>query len=1042
MAEEVLVNFKVDYSEIDKAIETLNKAGVVDAGMASQFRNTNAEINKQSTAIKATSAATTQLNTTLDTAARSTRQLSQQLLDALKAGTVTSKMLKDAGLTYKQFVEIAGKSLKTTGEQGVKANKELKNSQDQVGESADTLRNQLFRMTEQLQQMRLAGETNSEGFRQLEKDTAHLKQVLKDTSEGIRHLASDTPIIDGLIGGVRVFAGAMAAAQGAAGLFGVENENVQKTLLKVTSAMSFAIGIQEVFTNLTKKSAFIKGIDILLTNAQTAAQFLFAGALAGTSGALRVFRTVLISTGIGAVVVALGFLVGELLTFIQRTTEANKAQALLNTQLEIGAGFADDSANAFKKASELKIAALQREGASQQAINEEALKSLDLQIGAAKEFYDKASASSENLLKKKTHDDKKYGENYIKALDITGKAADKYYALIDEREKERLRISRETDELLLKSRLAIFQTTAIKAREGSQAQLDAQKVVIAGQAQLDIFMSNSDEEKTRIFEKSVKDQEDLQKAFNKRQIELRIQQVDAEITAAQTLRLTNEREGAALELSLQKRRLKLQAQADTETIKLSEAEKKAIRDKSFQERLKLEAEFNLKLRQEAIDDQISRNNAELSLLKTNDEDKLILQIANLDLIAQREVDAAGGVAARIKEINAKRDADVLALRKQFIETALDLELKTTAAREGAEVRSLQRILTEQEHFSLLETGLEQKRRDAVVQRIVAVNRLGEIELQAIGKRLAALKEEKDNRLISDKDYNIQYAQLLDDELAVTEATETKITDIVRAENKRRQEATVKSIQTILDVSNKVADTIQQLNDLQTASENQRLQADRNRVDQLLQAGAITQKEADRRNKRLDVEEKRLREIQAKRDKDTAIFKAALAIPQAFLTGLLQGGPIVGAIYAALAAVELAIIVARPIPKFKRGKKAGGYEGLGEIGEAGSELVERGGKMYVAKKPTVVWLAKEDVVYDPQQTRSMLQNGASAIDQSLMAPAHTNGHTTDYEKVAKIIAKEIQQLPGVNLSLDRDGFNLSVQRGLDRINYMAKRYSSK
>jgi hypothetical protein len=163
----------------------------------------------------------------------------------------------------------------------------------------------------------------------------------------------------------------------------------------------------------------------------------------------------------------------------------------------------------------------------------------------------------------------------------------------------------------------------------------------------------------------------------------------------------------------------------------------------------------------------------------------------------------------------------------------------------------------------------------------------------------------------------------------------------------------------------------------------------------------------------------------------------LAIPQAFLTGLAQGGPIVGAIYAAIAAAEAVVIAARPLPKFAKGKKDK-YEGPGEIGEAGAELMEHNGQLYLAKKKTLVWLGKDDKVYNPTETKEMLM---PVVDKQLMqwqAPVQKH-EAIDYDKLGKAVGKHIN-LPGFNI--DEEGFKIWEQQGQNRKNYMDKRYSSK
>ena len=94
-----------------------------------------------------------------------------------------------------------------------------------------------------------------------------------------------------------------AATQGAIALFGQENEALNESLLKVQSALAIQQGVQgltEAYKELSIGTKLASG-----------AQALFSTVVGGTSGALKVFRVALISTGIGAIVVGLGLLIAN-----------------------------------------------------------------------------------------------------------------------------------------------------------------------------------------------------------------------------------------------------------------------------------------------------------------------------------------------------------------------------------------------------------------------------------------------------------------------------------------------------------------------------------------------------------------------------------------------------------------------------------------------------------------------------------------------------------------------------------------------------------
>ena len=95
-----------------------------------------------------------------------------------------------------------------------------------------------------------------------------------------------------------------AATQGAIALFGSENEALEESLLKVQSALAIQQGVQGL-TEAYKELS-------IGTKLAGAAQAIFSTVVGTTSGALKVFRiALLLSTGIGAIVVGLGLLIAN-----------------------------------------------------------------------------------------------------------------------------------------------------------------------------------------------------------------------------------------------------------------------------------------------------------------------------------------------------------------------------------------------------------------------------------------------------------------------------------------------------------------------------------------------------------------------------------------------------------------------------------------------------------------------------------------------------------------------------------------------------------
>ena len=155
-----------------------------------------------------------------------------------------------------------------------------------------------------LQQLAAQGLQNTKVFKDLEKQTGELDDTIRDVNEAIKLAGSDTKGLDNLIGSATALTGAFSVAQGAVALFGEESEDIQKALLKVNAAMSILNGLQAIQSELKRK-------DSLVSRAAAAGQAAYATVVGTSTGALKLFRLALASTGIGLLVIGLGYLIAN-----------------------------------------------------------------------------------------------------------------------------------------------------------------------------------------------------------------------------------------------------------------------------------------------------------------------------------------------------------------------------------------------------------------------------------------------------------------------------------------------------------------------------------------------------------------------------------------------------------------------------------------------------------------------------------------------------------------------------------------------------------
>lgn len=985
----VIIEFIAETGQLDSAIDQLEKTGAIDSKLAQEFKRNSAEISKQSAEIKKAAASTTPLKKNLEDVNKATKSFTKDFAAGFNEGVIET--LQEAGVSVEELTAA------------------LKTGQTEVDKSSDSLRTRLKTLTQQIAEMKLAGDDGTEAFQKLVIEAGNIKDAMGDAAAEIKNAGSDTRTFDNLLGAAQAVAGGFAVAQGAAALFGDENEELQKTMLKVNAAIAVTQGLQSIGAAIEKEGA----LSLLATNIQLKvknAQKVIETGLESQSIIVRGAATVaqkalnaaMAANPIGILVVAVAGLITILATYGRSAAAARQQTSNLNVALGQGAKNFEERAEAIKQQGDATINALENEGVSASRIAQQRVE-IEKQIADARkqriaELKDLEASSADADLEKRVE-----LQAEIRKLEDQ--------AITDRLNVNNLTVLQQKvlNEERLKITIAGLEAELSAAAEGSKKQLDLQRRLISARAALELNADGLlENQRAAIIAKSNQERLELEAAFNKRRIDLQLQAIETQ--------LVNVREGSQEELDLRKRQSKLQAVSEVTNTKLSEKEKQAIIEKGFQDRLKLQREYNERVRKEAIEAQISLNEAQISQIKTNDDDRLVLQIANIELAASIEIDAAKSNAAKIKEINAKRDADILVVRKKFIDDAAQYEIDIRTADNGPSNRALQRIIADE--------------RKGLGVRKAAIKQLADFQIANIDIQLAALEEEKRKRLISEKDYILKYKQLQDQKKQITEESEKATTDLIRAEN-------IERAQIALTVLGQIADLIQTINDTQSQKENDRLSAEKERVTELLEAGAITEKEAAARNKRIDQEEKKVKREQAQREKNLAVFRALLAIPQAVLQGLAQGGPVLAAIYGALAAAQAVLIASRPLPRFGHGKKSG-YEGPAEIGETGAELYEQNGRMFIADKKQIVWLGAKDKVYNPTETKEMLM---PTVDKQLMqwqAPTQ-KAESIDYDKLGKAVGKHIN-IPGFNI--DEEGFKIWEQQGQNRKNYMDKRYSSK
>lgn len=177
-----------------------------------------------------------------------------------------------------------------------KATQELGKATDSTTAKTKSLKAQLKEMKAELAALEASGKGNTARFREVSAAAGQLEDQIGDVNARVKALASDTPRLDALISAATGIAGGFSVAQGAVALFGDENEELNKALLKVQAAMAITNGLQAVAQTLNKDSAFsVLGLgkaQLFLNTAMNAFPLVFiVTALAAVAGGLFLLFT-------------------------------------------------------------------------------------------------------------------------------------------------------------------------------------------------------------------------------------------------------------------------------------------------------------------------------------------------------------------------------------------------------------------------------------------------------------------------------------------------------------------------------------------------------------------------------------------------------------------------------------------------------------------------------------------------------------------------------------------------------------------------------
>jgi hypothetical protein len=903
---------------------------------------------------------------------------SQEVSKALNSNIANINKNRDAltkltgeSIKFGKAAITLGGQIKQNAAETLKAKEALANYQktlqdtnkgtDTTEKRTQSLKGRLRELKEELSALETAGQDGTQAFQKLSIEAGKLQDQIGDTQERVKVLASDTFKFDAAVGAVKGLAAGFAVAQGAAAAFGVDSEDLNKTIARTQGALALLTGLQEIANLVTGQGAtkialqniFMKE-KIVTTTAAAGATTALATAEEGaavatlaTKKSLDLLKIAIAGTGIGLLVIGLTVLY----QIYQRNAAATKAFE-----------DAQNSANAELAKSKILIKELSDE---QLDLNEQLLVSQGKisQSTADKNKIDRDTNKKiigdirQLVVERIKQDDAiKSQQKVVEDLQKkqSGFAANEQQSI---RKSTELRLKAAIEQLAISTQLRNKLTTDIKAIANANVEAaNSNKAIIdidANKQASEDAIDNANkarEANNKLIEDRLKAElnglkvlelangESTQNKIDqaKKEAEIETANAKASITNAKLRASTIELIDAQLAEKIEQINLDATTKAISEEVKLLEAKRvlgtATIEDEIASANKTFEIE---KTKLQALIDVNKASAADLELLTANNVKK-IQDIKNKGI--QEEFNLRVQAFELQKMLGATTLEDELSLIRARAEAELNANASSNSSLEVKEANRLSIIAKTDKQITDAKVVEANKRIDIENAEAQASLTLGQATYDQKVKLIEDEGQKQinslDKKLMSEEEYNAAVLKINADTTAKLNAEQQARVDKVF----EYANAVVNVFEGINELSQIASE--QRINDI-TASSDAELNAINN-SDQL-ERDKIKQRAALEKRTQAAIASEKTK--QAKADKALALFQATIQVAQQIAANVAN--PVLAAIIGIAGALQIAAIAAQPIPKFEKGGEVGGKR----HSEGGTLIEAEKGEYIVNRKQT-------------------------------------------------------------------------------------------
>lgn len=1005
---QVVIELVPDTSKVESSLDQLQRKGQVTDTSAQAFKKGNDELTKRASLLQTeekltknvTSAQQTQLGT-ITKIEKATGQLANGVLK-ISAQQFQQGMIA-SGKTAENYVKTLAKGTAET-KNNTNATKsqttalnENTNAINSNISAEESLKTKLREIKHEVALLLATEDTwteeSKQRYHQLVEEAGRYQDAVNDASAAISNAGSDTRGLDNVLSVAQGVTAGFAIVQGAAALFGKENEELQKTLLKVNAAMAILQGLQQIQDLLSQKhiqslfmlnkQQFVNNANIAIENGLQSKSVIVRTAATVAQRALNAAMAV---SPLGWLAIALAAVVTGLLIFSNRSKNAAKDQRDLATAVLATYDAVQKQNAIFNSVKDREIQNAERELALAKArgASTDAIYNMELRLA--------------NLRVQRAEQNKKYYADEIANADVFRKRLQTLYSQQSE-------LSGKEDEDSTKRRGNIEKEITLleaKIKNGIDAETEYNNAVIDLAAK-----------KTERF----KEQEERTLRNKKANIETE---------------LVNVKKGSAEELALKIQLAEAEKAIALKNADLTQGEKKLIIAKTEKE---------ISDMRKALEQAEALRSKEFELLKAQNkvlaytegtkeyfaaQEEFLNAQADYDILQiTQSTEAEETKSERIKQVRLKLHKDLAELDKASFEKEINSRHEKISLLQQAELN-----------------GLTRQSQDVTISE----NKRFEALQQSRLKRLELLESERSKDADLASKGVITYEEYEKRKSEIKEQEEQTRFEISQAYAEREKAIRVE----LADFAfNAMSETIQAVGRIESANRQAQLEAELSRLetekDNAINNKNITEAQKTAIEKRYNAEIRKTKTEAARRERTAQVNQAIALGVMSVLKSLAEYAWPYNLIAAAAAAVSTGIQIAElrstPVPQYYVGTKSA-KKGWAWVGEKGPELVQlKGGERILtheeSKKVSTGWskgLSDPDAIL----AGNLPTNSAEELSNYIVSEG--GNIQLDYDKIGKSIAKHMPKQASFTVQADANGFSMYIDEGNKRTQIRNEKYS--